>query len=237
MKRNGYILIIVIILLLIAGISLFFIHKSIKTNISNNNSKDQYPSVTPKNSPISSVITPTPDSVSSAGIITLQKEIIPSDWKLYTNEKYGFRFQYPSTWVKDGEDADITDLSGNLTATEINFTDALSKTTLLITYHIAPKGAAFYQYEMSLFNSSKGIFEKDSKQIMIAGSKAIEAKTVISRNGKGDILNQPLSIVIVDFLDKAQTGAVELELHAPLSNVSTQVSKLDQLLLTFKFTH
>ena len=148
----------------------------------------------------------------------------------YTNNRLGFTFQYPSTWFKNGKDAEVVNLSGTVTAVEINFTDTVSKTTFLIAYHLAPKGAELYQYAVSQYDSSRG-----DKQIEVAGNKAIESYTTIHIDGRGNTLNPSLRLIVVYFLDKKQTGEIELQFKTPVTNENSEVAKFNQLLSSFKF--
>lgn len=160
----------------------------------------------------------------------LQKNIDQSNWKTYTNNKLGFTFQHPSAWINKGKDIEVVNLSGTIKAIEINFTDTIFKTTLLVTYHLAPYGAELYRYAVSQYDSTRC-----GKQIEVAGNNAIETITTISIDGKGHTLNPPLRLIVIYFLDKKQTGEIELQFKTPLSNHDIEVSKFKQLLSTFKF--
>lgn len=173
-------------------------------------------------------------SVSSASVIIQQNEPIPSNWKTYINNKLGFTFQYPSTWSKYGEDANVSDRFGTTMVIEINFIDTASHTTFSIEYHLAPRGAEIYRYAVSQYESSQGLYAKDGKQIEVAGNKAIEAFTTITINGKGEAINPPLRLILVDFLDDKQTGEIRLQFKTPLPNDEIEVAKFKQLLSTFK---
>ena len=162
---------------------------------------------------------------------------IPSSLKIYSNTALGLTFQYPSTWSKYGEDANVSDRNGNLMVIGINFIDTISHTTLLIEYHLAPKGTDFYQYAVSQFDSAQGWYAKDSKKIDVAGNKAIEAFTTITIDGRGKALNPSLRLILVDFLDKQQTGAFEIQFKTPLPESDIEVTKFNQLLSTIKFAN
>lgn len=169
--------------------------------------------------------------------IKRNNDTIPSNLDTFSNVALGISFQYPSTWTKYGEDANASDRSGNLTVIGINFIDTISHTTLLIEYHLAPKGADFYQYVVSQFDSAQGWYAKDSKKIDVAGNKAIEAFTTITIDGRGKALNPELILIIIDFLDKKQTGAIEMQFKTPLLGNDKEVVKFNQLLASIRFTN
>lgn len=152
----------------------------------------------------------------------------------YTDTVNGITFKYPSTWSK-GEVSNITNLSGTTTSVEVNFTDTTSDTTLLVTYHLAPAGLVLYNSLLSDFNSSKGWYVTGGKKIQVAGKTAIEANMIYTVNGKGEPIS-PLQNTIVDFLDKNQTGEIELQLQTPVSNKDTQALVFNQILSSFQFT-
>ena len=160
-----------------------------------------------------------------------------SKWKTYTNDKLGITFQYPDTWLKNGEDVNVTDLSGATTAIQINFIDTVSKTTLLIAYHLAPAGADIFSYKNSQYSSSQGWYEKDAKEIEVAEKKAIVASRKLTISGKGNPLNPPIKSIIVDLLDKPQTGEIEFQFQTPATNEDSEVAMFNQLLSSFKFTN
>lgn len=157
------------------------------------------------------------------------KEVIPSNWKTYTNEHLGFSFQHPHSWVKNEKDIESTDRFGKPTSVEIIFTDTLFETSFLISYHFAPKGVELYKYAVSQFDSSKG-----ERKMTIAGNNAIQKFTTIKKDGKGHPLNPPFKLIIVDFLDNQQTGGIELQFKTAIPD-DKETSKFEQLLSTFKF--
>ncbi len=85
---------------------------------------------------------------------TTNKDVATLNMETYNNKRFGFSFQYPSTWVKNGKDAEVISPSGDTTAISINFTDNVSKSTLLIEYHFAPKSAELFQYAISQHKSN-----------------------------------------------------------------------------------
>jgi len=214
MKIAKYVLLIVFILIAI-GILIKRNGNMIKQNI-----------------PVQDTITQ--DSVNVFNVI---KDSIPSNWKTFTNKQYGFTFQYPGIWSKYGNYANVIDRSGTIIAIKINFIDTLSHTTLIIKYHLAPKGAEFYKHVVSQFDSAQGLYPNGVKQIEVAGQKAIKAISIISIDGKEHVLNPPEKLIIVDLLDKQQTGEIQFQFRTPLTNDKIELAKFELLLSTFKFTN
>ena len=132
----------------------------------------------------------------------VQRNAVSEKWDSYSNTRYGFTFQYPVSWVKNNQDVEAADRYGKVILLEINFTDTFSKTNLSVTYHLQPRGSELFMYQLSQFNSSKGLYQKGKKQMIIASSKAIEGYTDINRDGKGNKLNTALRVIVVDILDK-----------------------------------
>jgi hypothetical protein len=164
-----------------------------------------------------------------------KSNIIPANRLNYTNKRLGFTFQYPATWVKNGGDAEVINLSGVKTETDISFTDTALKSSLLIAYHFAPEGAKLYDYVSNQYHASKGRFAIGGTQIHIAGKIAFESSAILSLDGRGKKLNPPLRSVIVDFQDYEQTGTIEFQFKTPATNEEAEVNRFNQLLSGFKF--
>lgn len=182
---------------------------------------------------------PTIDSLQSTVVDTTvlaaqRKNISPLNYKTYSNTKLGFSFQYPAEWNKEAKDAEVVNLSGAVSSVEINFTDVNSQTTLVIACRLT-KGSELYQYAVSQFKAKQGWYAKDAKQIEVAGKQAIEANMLSSTDGKGNQLNTPMKLVVVDLLDKKQTGEIQLQFKTPVGNEEKEVAKFNQLLSSFKF--
>ena len=158
-----------------------------------------------------------------------------TSWKKYTNAKFGFTFQYPSSWSKQGKDAEIIDLSGSIVAIGIFFSDTATQTTLSIEYHLAPHGSKLYKYALSQYNSSQGLYAKDGKTIKVAGGTAIKASNISKVDGKGHILNPPLRLIVVNFLDALRSGEIEMQFNTPIRYQNIEITKLNQLLSSFAF--
>lgn len=172
--------------------------------------------------------------ISKRPISNGQESSIPTNWKTYSNDQIGITFSYPNTWSKNGTEINATDLSGTVKAIEINFTDTIHNTNFSLKFY--PNGSAIYKYALSQFNTSHGWYEKDGKKVIIDGSQGIQAFTTISRGAKGNVLNPPNRIIIVDFLDKNQIGAIQLQFNTPLNiNEESEVIKFNQLLSSFRF--
>jgi len=176
------------------------------------------------------------NSRSSQDIISTIKpnSAIQSTWKTYTNNQLGLTFRYPVTWRKYGKDINVSDRFKNVTEIEIDFIDSILNTTLSMECHLGPKGTGRYKFALSTFKSSEVDYLNGSKQIMIAGTKAIETFTTLNVNGKGDPIAPVLSIAI-DFLNKQRTGSVELQFRTPVVNENVAIENLNLLLSTFKF--
>lgn len=156
-------------------------------------------------------------------------------WKKYTNQKLGFTFEYPETWVKEEKETKVINLSGAVTEIDLNFSDTVSETSLLVACHLAPKGRILYEYAEEQFQAKKGWYAKDAKEINVGGKKAIQASTTLQTNGKGGALNRPLILIVVDMPDKKQTGEIQLQFKTALADEETEVAKFNQLLSGFKF--
>ena len=221
MKKNKYLLILVLVLVIIAGAILL---RTLMQKGENAVNRETPISISDKN---------VKDSVYESNVI---KDRIPSDWKTYTNKQYGFTFQYPTTWSKYGEERNVGDRTGNIVAIEVNFIDSLTSTTLLVSYHLPPNGAELYHYAVSQYESSQGWYEKGGKLIEIDGKKAVEAFTEMRISGRGTALNPPLRLILVDLLDKQQKGAIQLQFKTPLPDDEIEVAKFERLLSTFKLT-
>lgn len=160
---------------------------------------------------------------------------IPLNWEKYSNDNLGITFQYPNNWINSGEESFAIDRTGARVGIKIYFIDSVSNTSLLVDYHFAPNGAELYNYAESQHESSQGMYSTDSKVIMVAGNKAIEAVSKISTNGKGMAIIPPLRLIVINFLDKQQTGSYELQFRTPILDNEVEVAKFNQLITTINF--
>lgn len=163
--------------------------------------------------------------------ISQTDNLISPNLKTYTNSKYGFSFQYPSSWGQNGDLVEVQDLQGNITNVEINFKDAVTNSHLLISYN-RTKGDIIYQSLVSDYNSLQGWYPENGKKISVAGANALRSDLISDKNGKGYII-QPLRKIIVDFLGKKQTDLFELQFSTNAPGDS-EVLKFEQLLSSFK---
>lgn len=158
------------------------------------------------------------------------------NWKTYSNSKFGFTFQYPDSWIKPYKEVEIQNISGAISTVEIYFIDSTERTVLLITYHLAPNGADLFKYNLSQYQSKKGYYSNHAgSKISFAGIEAIQATDTLWKDGKGELIQPPLKSVIVDFLDKEQTGTFELQFKTPLKTALKEDSRFTYLLSTFSF--
>lgn len=157
-----------------------------------------------------------------------------TNWKTYENEKYGFKFQYPDKWIQYGKSAEAKNLKGEITSFSIYFIDKKTASNFSVEYFLAPNGKQLYDYSYSQFQSSQGWYEKDSKQIDIAGTKAIVANLTSLVDGKGKQLKSPLKTIIVEFLNRKGTGEFKIQFQAPQESIS-QIECFEKLLSTFQF--
>jgi hypothetical protein len=234
MKRAKYVFLLLAVFILIAiGIFITNDRNPIKQNNQNSNNEDTVKVLKVIRGKITSQNLKVQDSIF---VHNAKRVIIPSSWKTYTNKQYGFTFQYPGTWSKYGEENNIVNRLGSIVAIEVNFIDSLTSSTLLVSYHLPPEGKELYQYAISQYKSSQGWYERGGRLLVVAGNNAVEAFTKMSISGRGTALNPALRLILVDFLDKQQTGAIELQFKTPLPNDSFEVAKFERLLSTFKFS-
>jgi len=153
-----------------------------------------------------------------------------TNWKTYTNDSLGITFQYPPSWNEFGKLTLVSDRYGNIIMNEINFMDSISRATLVVKYHLAPKGSQFFQTKDNQFDTSKG-----DSYTEVAKMKAIENQSQFSTDGKGNPLKSPLKVINVTFLDLSKTGTIELQFKSPLNDSNTENIDFKQLLSTFKF--
>ncbi len=176
-----------------------------------------------------------PVAVQKAEPIAVKSKDTPVTWIAYTNKRLGFTFQHPAGWYQNGADADVINLSGAKTEVDINFTDTVSKTSLLIAYHLEPEGARLYEYVAEQYHSSQGRFAIGGTQLQVAGKNAFESVTTLTMDGKRHKLNPPLKLVLVDLPDYAQTGAIEFQFKTPAINEQKEINLFHQVLSGFKF--
>jgi hypothetical protein len=217
MKKNYFIGFLIVIIISVAG---FLIWQNKATKILSDKSKNQN-----ENKNLGKTDTSFKNSPDT---------ILPK-WKIYTNEKFGFSFQYPSTWQQQGKEVEVVNLSGIVTTIGVYFRDTLFEATLSIEYRLPPNGVKLYQYALSQYNSSQGWYRAGGKKIKIDGNDAVEASLVSKTDGRGKSLNPPVRSIIIDFLDKKLTGEIQVQFKTPLPTEDIEVAKFKQLLSTFRF--
>lgn len=178
---------------------------------------------------------PPTDKKNKSVVSQKQKNIIPLNWKVFDNSRIGISFHYPDSWTKFGDESNSINQNGEVMSVLVNYHDTIANSFFSIEYHLAPYGTKLYKYAQSQFNSSQGLYEKDAKQIIVAGNKAFVANSILRIDGKGNALNPEIKSVIVVMLDKKQTGEIELQFKTPLPNSNAEVAKFSQLLSTIKF--
>ncbi len=155
--------------------------------------------------------------------------------KRYINERLGIVFQYPDTWVQYGEESNAINRKGETMAVHINFTDTVTNSFLFIEYHLPPYGAELYKFSKIEFDSIRK-YNNDATEVTVAGRKAIQIASIMRRDIKGNVIDPPLKLVSVTFLDKQGTGEIELHFRTPLPILTDEIMKFEQILSTIKFT-
>ena len=178
----------------------------------------------------------TPALINNPAVTTHPKDSIPSTWKTYTNKNLGISFQYPGSWLQLGNESKSVNRSGGVMSISISFMDTITQSTLFIEYHLPPYGAELFKNSLAEFNSSRDQAGATSrKTITVAGSKALETISTMTKDIKGNIYDPPLTIIQVVFLDKQQTGEFHLRFKTPIPNSGTESHRLNQLLSTIEF--
>lgn len=156
-----------------------------------------------------------------------------SKLKTYSSTQLGITFQYPATWIQNGEETNAIVKNGKIMSTMVNFTDTLAHSFFFIEYHPAPFGTPFFrdvQSEMR-FSHPGG---KKIKATQVAGMKAIESSYIMSSDIKGNIYDPALKITQILFKDK-RGGVFMLQFKTPLPGADKEFEQFKKLLLSFKF--
>jgi len=165
------------------------------------------------------------------------KKEVSGGLKSYVNERYGFSFQYPANWQKENKDVEAIDRKGAVTSVEINFMDSTTKTSLSVAYHLAPRGAELYKFQLADYKAAKGFYTKSRKQVTVAGVQGIQGVSSITKDGKGNKQNPIVRLIVVDFLDKNKTGEFQLQFKTPITCETAESARLKKLLASFKITN
>jgi hypothetical protein len=157
---------------------------------------------------------------------------ISANWNIYSNQEIGISFKYPKTWASE------TSVSKSSTegasVANVDFIDTTTQTTFSIVYHFS-NGRILYNDVISQYNSSTGWYKSNAKEIELGGITAIEAQTTLTVDGKGNMLKQPLRLILIDFLDRKNVGEYKFQFETPLTSESNELLKLNTLLSTFHF--
>ncbi len=138
---------------------------------------------------------------------------VTANWKTYTNAKYNFSFKYPSAWNVTYDQQ--PDPAGNPDKYSILMGDSSSSLSITILKSNQSQTFASLSNLLNLPSGSATITSR--KEISVAGSKAL---FVTQDNNKVGalMLNSSGNIII-------------------LETASTNMSILDQIISTFKFTN
>ncbi len=173
----------------------------------------------------------------SVVVIDSSKNNVTSNWKTYYNEKYGFSFQYPDTWTKNGEESNAINLKGEIMSTSINFIDTVTQSVFSLEYSLPPNGYEVYKIEEEQYNTYKSSEELNIKKNIIAGNIAIESFATMSKDIKGNIYDPALKLIHTVFLDKQKTGAFNLNFRTPEPNSESEITEFKQIMSSFIFTN
>ena len=163
------------------------------------------------------------------------KDASISDWKIYSNDKLGIRFHYPATWTKMGKDAEIMNLSGTIIKRGCYFSDSTNQTRFSLEYSLDSNAAKIFQYAKSQYNLPQSSSSNKNRMFLIDGSEAIEISKEYKVNGKGKIINPPLRIIIVDFMDKNKKGEIQIQFQTPVTKELVEENNFQELLSSFRF--
>lgn len=164
-----------------------------------------------------------------------QNDNVPENWKTYTNKKYGFSFQHPDTWTKNGEESNAINLKGEIITISVNLLDTITQSEFSLAYSLPPYGYEVYKIEEDQYNSYKSSEQLNMKKNIVAGNIAIESFTTMSKDIKGNIYDPLLKLIHIVFLDKGKTGAFNLNFRTPAPGSEKEITRFNQLLSTFKF--
>ena len=155
-----------------------------------------------------------------------------TQWKTYSNTKYGITFQYPSTWKLDSE-AEPTWTNGGIKGLNVSFiTDA--QEYFWVSYQLAPAGIDGYKTVLADYNSPSRE-DEEKNTLNVNGVTALEEITTSSGVNIVRHEAEQQKNVTVEMLDKTR-GSVSLTFTTPTNSMeSTELNEFNQLLSTFKF--
>lgn len=166
-------------------------------------------------------------------------DTIPPGWKTYTNEKYGFAFQYPASWSIQNENTEVANVSGNIKEIQSQFIDSISKASLEVDYYLPPNSQQIYTNLIDQLNKAKKEENIKIRRIELTNKSSriegIETSEILYRDGKGRVLQTPLKLVTVDIFNKKDNSEIEFQFQAPVSFQAEQVINFERLVSTLSF--
>lgn len=145
-----------------------------------------------------------------------------TDWKIYVNEGIGFIFKYPSYWKKNSKEISIKNLNGKIKSVEIYFVDTITDSNLIVKYHPNPGGTVLYNYKLSQFEKSEGVYQSGKEEIDIDGYQAIEGISIRKIDGRGHKINPPIKLIIIDLLCDKLSGKLEFQFRTQTDNKASE---------------
>lgn len=152
----------------------------------------------------------------------------------YTNKAFGISFQYPISWTQSENVTYVINLLGDTTNIEVDFNDSLNNIVMHFVYNLSPKGFELYNYALEQYKTNKIDSTTLITKISVSGQNAIKTKNILTRNGKGNLLEKPITTINVIFLDKTNKGSYEFQFK-PISNKLIEVNCFNNILLSVKF--
>ncbi|MBS1620116.1 MAG: hypothetical protein JST10_16610 [Bacteroidetes bacterium] len=230
MNKKYFITLLIILFLATAG---FFIWKKLPASDENKATYTQVPDT---------VQTDKVNTISKNNIDTSNQILTPSEknaaasnWKIYSNDKLGIRFHYPDTWLKQGKDAEVINLSGTIIKRGCYFSDSTNQTRFSLEYSLDSNAAKIFQYAKSQYNLPQNSSSNKNRIFLVDGSEAIEISKEFTVNGKGNKINPPLRIIIVDFMDKNKKGEIQIQFQTPVTKEFEEENNFQWLLSSFRF--
>ncbi|HHB79596.1 MAG TPA: hypothetical protein ENK85_10230 [Saprospiraceae bacterium] len=136
--------------------------------------------------------------------------------------KYGIQYTIPETWKEATKETKATDLKGNITAIQLDYTDSTDQSVISLVFHPGEKGRKLYEFQ------SKNL-DKQTKKITIGGKEAIQKTVILKRNGKGEKLKSATKRIVVSLLVDGGEMDFILNSKSPVSEKSFNdfISKIE----------